>query len=106
HTQVLEYQVKKMAEEWTREWEALLQWCNTYGLAAISVYWRRETDTEEVTVTVQDLMQLAMQDQHLDDMIFKIAAAGEISEDDYDALGELFKIYFPGARAKSSIKSL
>jgi hypothetical protein len=107
HTQILDFTVKnKIGEEWMREWESLLQWTETYGLAAMSVYWRRDTDIEEVTVTIQDIMQLAAQDQNLANMLQKIESTRDISDEDYEALGEIFKVYFPGDKVKSSIQSL
>jgi hypothetical protein len=107
HTEVLEYVIKnKIQDEWDREWEAVFQWMFTYGLSLMSIYWRRETDIEEVEVSIQDILQIAVQDQNLRDMLSKVKDQTELSDSDYEALGEILNIYFPGIQVRSSINSL
>ena len=107
HQEVMDYQTKnQMADDWFSEWETLLQWKHTYGLACMSVFWQRETDIEEVEVSIQDIMQIAQQDQNLQAILAKVAPQKELSDADYEALGQILEQYFPGLKVKTSINSL
>jgi len=107
HTKILDWMINnKMNEEWDRSWEMLFQWANTYGAACMAVYWRRETDLETVTVTMQDVLMVAQQDQNLQDILSKVMGQEEPTDEDWKVLDAIFQVYFPGEKTKKSVNDL
>jgi hypothetical protein len=85
-----------MAEELEREKELLAQWRQHYGSSVMAIDWWMDFDSEQVTVTMQQLQQLGQQDpqfgammQYLSDNLQRLAPA------DLQAAAQMFQQYFP-----------
>ena len=69
-TSVLDYVARTLlVEELDRERDLAANWRQHYGSAVLGIDWLYEEDTEQATVTVQDLMQIAQQDPQFGAML-------------------------------------
>ena len=85
-----------MAEELEREKELLAQWRQHYGSSVMAINWWMDLDSEQVTVTMQQLQALGQQDpqfgammQYLQDNMQQLQPA------DLQAAASMFQQYFP-----------
>lgn len=85
-----------MAEELEREKELLAQWRQHYGSSVMAINWWMDLDSEQVTVTMQQLQALGQQDpqfgammQYLQDNMQQLQPA------DLRAAASMFQQYFP-----------
>jgi hypothetical protein len=86
-TSVLDYVARTMlVEELDRERDLAAQWRQQYGSSVLGVDWLLEMDSEQVTVTMQDLMQIAQQDPDFGALLqYLIANMQRLGPDDLAA---------------------
>ena len=101
-TDVLAYvQRTWLAEELNRERTLAAQWRQHYGSSVLGVDWLYEIDSEQKTVTMQDLMGIAQQDQQFGAVLqylMQLAQSGQQpNQQDLAAGMQEFRQYFPQA---------
>jgi hypothetical protein len=85
-----------MAEELEREKELLAQWRQHYGSSVMAIDWWMDFDSEQVTVTMQQLMQLGQQDPQFGAMMQYLQDnLQQLSQADLAAAAQMFSQYFP-----------
>lgn len=85
-----------MAEELEREKELLAQWRQHYGSAVMAIDWWMDFDSEQVTVTMQQLQQLGQQDPQFGAMMEYLQQnLQQLSQADLAAAASMFQQYFP-----------
>ena len=85
-----------MAEELDREKELLAQWRQHYGSSVAAIDWWMDFDSEQVTVTVQQLMQMAQQIPELGAMMSYLQDnMQQLAPADLAAGAQLFGQLFP-----------
>jgi hypothetical protein len=112
-TAVLDY-VQRMwlSEELERERDLAANWRQHYGSSVLGIDWLIELDSEQVTVTVQDLMQIAGQDQDFGAMlqfVMQNLQGGNsqgFSQKDQQAFAQKFAQYFPEANPQAALQQL
>jgi hypothetical protein len=111
-TSVLDYINRMlMAEESDRERDLAAGWRQHYGSAVFGIDWLIEMDSEQVTIGMQDLMQLAQVDPDFGNMLQYLMqnlqrGNTNFSQDDQQAFAMKFKQYFPEADPMSAISQL
>jgi hypothetical protein len=97
-TSVLDWVNRNMlAEEMEREKELAAQWRQHYGSSVMGIDWYLDFDSEVVTVTLQQLMQMAMMDPMLGaflEYLMRNMQKG-LSQADLGQAAQMFKMYFP-----------
>jgi hypothetical protein len=99
-TNVLDYVSRSLlAEEMDREREFAANWRQHYGSSVIGVDWLYEMDSEQKTVSIQDLMQIAQADPQfgavLQFLISIIQSGQQPNQQDIAAAIQEFQQYFP-----------
>jgi hypothetical protein len=96
-TAVLDFIVRNwMSIELEREKELLAQWREHYGSSVAEISWWLDFDSEVVTVTMADIMQLAQQVPDLGAMLqYYTDNSGQLSQGDQAAAMSLFGQLFP-----------
>jgi hypothetical protein len=85
-----------MAEELEREKELLAQWRQHYGSSVMAIDWWMDFDSEQVTVTIDQLMQMAQQIPEFGAMLSYIQDnASALTQQDMAAGMSMFQQYFP-----------
>lgn len=97
-----------MAEELEREKELLAQWREHYGSSVMAIDWWMDFDSEVVTVTVQQLMQLAQQVPEFGAMMSYLQDnLANLSQADLAAAMQMFGQYFPQVKnPQAALQSL
>ena len=94
-----------MAAELEREKELLAQWRQHYGSAVMGIDWWMDFDSEVVTVTVQQLMQMAQQVPELGAMLSYLQDnVQQLSQADIQAGAQMFMQMFP--QVKDPLKAM
>src|SRR5215510_1264416 len=98
-TSVLDYVNRMLAEELNRERDLAAQWRQQYGSSVIGIDWLIETDSENVVVTMQDILRIAQQDPEFGALLsYLMENVGKgLSQDDLAAAAQKFGQYFPQA---------
>jgi hypothetical protein len=96
-TSVLDWVLRNMmAEEMEREKELAAQWRQHYGSSVIGIDWYLDFDSEVVTVTMQDLMQMAMMDPQLNAFLqYLMSNRDRLSPGDIGQAAQMVGMYFP-----------
>jgi hypothetical protein len=96
-TAVLDYVARaQMAEELEREKELLAQWRQHFGSSVMAVDWWMDFDSEVVTVTIQDIMQMAQQMPELSAVLeYMMTNRGQLSRTDIMQGMQFFQQIFP-----------
>jgi hypothetical protein len=110
-TSVLDYiQRMWLAEELEEQKDLAANWRQHYGSAIIGIDWLMETDSEVVTVGLQDLLQIGQMDQDFGVMLAYLMQAlqggGQVGPDDLNAFWAKLAQYFPEADPRSAIAQL
>lgn len=89
-----------MAEELEREKELLANWRQHYGSSVMGIDWYMDFDSEVVTVTMQDLLQMAMMDPQLGAFLqYLISNQSRLSQSDIGQAAQMLGMYFPDLAA-------
>ena len=99
-----------LAEELNRERTLAAQWRQHYGSSVLGVDWLYEIDSEQKTVTMQDLMRIAQQDQQFGavlQFLMQISAIWSTANSPrYPAGMQEFRQYFPQADPMQAFQQL
>ena len=93
-----------LAEEMEREKELAAQWRQHYGSCVIGVDWYLDFDSEVVTVSLQDLMQMAQMDPALQAFLqYLMANHNRLSASDISSAARMLAMYFPDLDAPAQV---